>query len=60
VLDEQGLRTADVCDTAGERTTLKLEGIERRVGSSTVFDVVVDVDRPATPALLGRLVWNWR
>ncbi len=58
LLDEEGLRMADVCDTAGKRTTLKLEGIERRLGSSTEFDVVVDVDRPSAPALLGRLVWE--
>jgi hypothetical protein len=59
LLDEQGLRMTDVCDKEGKRTTLKLEGIERRSGSSTDFDVVVDVDRPSAPALLGRLVWDW-
>ena len=60
LLDEQGLCLADICDTTGKRTTLKLEGIERRAGSSTEFDVVVDVDRPAAPALLGRLTWEWQ
>jgi hypothetical protein len=60
LLDAQGLVMADVCDAAGRRTMLKLEGIERRVGSSTEFDVVVDVDRPSAPALLGRLVWEWQ
>ncbi len=60
LLDTGGLRTVDVYDTTGEPTLLKLEGIERRPGSSTEFDVAADVDRPAAPAMLGRLVWNWR
>ena len=60
VLDEDGLRMADVRDADGARTRLKLEGIERRPGSSTEFDVAVDVDRPSAPALLGRLVWEWQ
>jgi hypothetical protein len=59
VLDEHGLRLADVCDAAGARTRLKLEGIERRAGSSSEFDVAVDVDSPAAPAQLGRLAWKW-
>ena len=33
LLDAAGLRMVDVCDATGERTLLKLEGIERRVGS---------------------------
>jgi hypothetical protein len=53
-----GLRMVDVYEPAGERTLLKLEGIERRSGSSSEFDVVADVDRPGTPAQLGRLVWE--
>jgi hypothetical protein len=60
VLDAHGLRLVDVYDSSGARTRLKLEGIERRPGSSTEFDVAVDVDRPAAPAQLGRLVWEWR
>jgi hypothetical protein len=60
VLDAHGLRLADVYDAAGERTRLKLEGIERRGRSCTEFDVAVDVDLPQAPALLGRLVWGWR
>lgn len=60
LLDGHGLRLVDVCDSTGERTLLKLEGIERRAGSCTEFDVAVDVDRPAAPAQLGRLVWDWR
>jgi hypothetical protein len=55
VLDGTGLRMADVHDASGTRSLLKLEGIERRPGASNEFDVVVDVDRPETPALLGRL-----
>jgi hypothetical protein len=57
--DAQGLRLVDVHDSAGEPTRLKLEGIELRAGTSTEFDVAVDVDRPSAPALLGRLVWDW-
>jgi hypothetical protein len=60
VLDARGLRLADVYDESGARTRLKLEGIERREGSSTEFDVAVDVDLHAVPAQLGRLVWAWR
>jgi hypothetical protein len=59
MLDDQGLRMVDVYDATGERTLLKVEGIERRTGSASEFDVVVDVDRPSTPAQLGRLVWEW-
>jgi len=59
LLDEHGLCTVDVCDAAGQRTLLKLEGIERREGSSFEFDVAVDVDLPAAPAQLGRVVWEW-
>ena len=55
-----GLRMVDVCAANGERTLLKLEGIERRAGSSTEFDVAVDVDRSTAPAQLGRLRWEWR
>ena len=60
LLDEEGLRIVDVCDATGERTLLKLEGIERRAGSHSAFDVVVDMDSPAVPAQLGRLVWEWQ
>jgi hypothetical protein len=59
LLDARGLRLADVYDATGQRTRLKLEGIERRGESRTEFDVAVDVDRPTAPAQLGRLVWNW-
>jgi hypothetical protein len=58
LLDAHGLTAVAVHDAAGP-TLLKLEGIERRAGSSTEFDVVVDVDRPAAAAQLGRLVFEW-
>jgi hypothetical protein len=60
LLDGESLTTVDVCDASGERTLLKIEGIEGRPGSDHEFDVVVDVDRPAAPARLGRLAWKWR
>jgi hypothetical protein len=59
LLDDAGLVMADVHDAAGNPTLLKLEGIERRAGSSTDFDVAVDVDRASAPAMLGRLEWEW-
>jgi len=55
MLDAEGLRMADVCDDRGERTRLKLEGIEIRRGVAGEFDVVADVDRASCPAQLGRL-----
>jgi hypothetical protein len=55
LLDDADLRMVDVRDASGALSLLKLEGIERRAGSSNEFDVVVDMDRPETPALLGRL-----
>jgi hypothetical protein len=58
ILDSEGLTTVDVYDSGRERTRLKLEGIEPRPPSRTEFDVAVDVDRPAAPAQLGRLVWE--
>jgi hypothetical protein len=54
------LTMVDVHDARGSRSLLKLEGIELRQGSITEFDVAVDVDRPSVPAMLGRLVWDWR
>jgi hypothetical protein len=60
LLDENGLTMVDVHDAAGRPSLLKLEGIERRPSSSTEFDVAVDVDRTSVPAMLGRLVWDWR
>jgi hypothetical protein len=60
VLDERGLRMADIYERDGAPTRLKLEGIERRAGSDSEFDVVADTDRPDAPAQLGRLGWEWR
>jgi hypothetical protein len=53
------LTMVEVCDASGRPTTLKLEGIERRAGLATEFDVTVDADQPSAPALLGRLKWEW-
>jgi hypothetical protein len=60
LLDERGVRLVDIHEAGGARTRLKLEGIERRPGTECEFDVVIDVDRPAVPAQIGRLVWDWR
>jgi hypothetical protein len=60
VLDERGLRMVDVYERDGGPTRLKLEGIERRAGSDSEFDVVADTDRPDAAARLGRLEWEWR
>jgi hypothetical protein len=54
------LTMVEVREASGSRTTLKLEGIELRPGLATEFDVSVDADEPAAPALLGRLTWEWR
>jgi len=55
MLDAEGLRMVDVCDDRGERTRIKLEGIEIRRGVAGEFDVVADVDSASCPAQLGRL-----
>ena len=60
LLARGALTMVEVCDASGGRTTLKLEGIERRPGFATEFDVAADVDQPSAPALLGRLTWEWR
>jgi hypothetical protein len=60
MLVDEVLTMVDVWDVGGSRSLLKLEGIERRKASMTEFDVAVDVDRPSVPAMLGRLVWDWR
>jgi hypothetical protein len=54
-LDDTGAQVADVIEPDGRATLLKLEGIEPRPGSSTVFDVVADMDRPDQPAWLAEL-----
>jgi hypothetical protein len=53
------LRMVDIYDRKGGPTQVKLEGIERRVGSRTEFDVAADADEHAAPAQFGRLVWKW-
>ena len=60
LLAKGALTMVDIREASGCRTTLKLEGIERRPGVPAEFDVAVAVDEPATPALLGRLRWEWR
>ena len=60
LLADGALTLVDVRDASGARTTLKLEGIERRPGSPTEFDVAADVDCPHAPAMLGRITWEWR
>jgi hypothetical protein len=60
LLAAEALRMVDVRDATGARSKLKLEGIEKRPESRTEFDVVADVDRPSAPAMIGRLVWDWR
>jgi hypothetical protein len=59
-LDDTGARVTDVIESNGRKTSLKLEGIEPRPGSSTVFDVVADMDRSDHPAWLAELrVGEW-
>lgn len=57
-LDADGLTvvTTPVLDVDGRPTTLKLEGIEARPGSATVFDVVADMDRGNEAAQIADLV----
>ena len=59
-LDDTGAQVTDVIESDGRATPLKLEGIEPRPGSTRVFDVVADMDRPDHPALLAELwVSGW-
>ena len=55
LLEGAELRVTDVLDEHARPSLLKLEGIERRPATSTEYDVVADMDRPAEPARLGRL-----
>jgi len=57
-LDDARLRLTDVIDPHGRSTTVKLEGIESRVGTDRVFDVVADMDRPDEPAWIFELHVN--
>ena len=54
-LDDTGAHVTEVIESDGRATPLKLEGIEPRPGSTRVFDVVADMDRPDHPALLVEL-----
>lgn len=54
-LDDTGAQVTDVIDSDRRATPLKLEGIEPRPGSTGVFDVVADMDRPDHPAMLVEL-----
>ena len=54
-LDDTGAHITDVIESDGRATQLKLEGIEPRAESTSVFDVVADMDRPDHPALLAEL-----
>lgn len=55
-LEDRVVRLAPVTDPGGQRLALKVEGIEARPEQPGVFDVVVDMDNPDQPSLLGRLV----
>jgi hypothetical protein len=50
------VEVADVVDSDGRASLVKLEGIEARPNDSRRFDVVADLDRPDDPALIGELV----
>lgn len=51
-LDDTDASVTAVIEPDGRATALKLEGIEPRPGSTEMFDVVADMDRPDQPALL--------
>ena len=55
ILDGDHALVADVLEATGERSRLKLEGIEARPDDPACFDVVIDADQPHEPALLGVL-----
>jgi hypothetical protein len=54
--DDRTVTFTTVTDAQGRPTHLKLEGIEARQGSSSVFDVVADMDRGDEPAQIAELV----
>jgi hypothetical protein len=60
-LDDMEAQFTDVIEKSdGRATPLKLEGIEPRPGSTRVFDVVADMDRPDHPASLAEMwVTGW-
>jgi hypothetical protein len=54
--DDRSAVTTPVLDAQGRPTHLKLEGIEVRPESESVFDVVADMDRGDEPAQIAELV----
>jgi len=54
--DDQAIVMTPVVDGDGQPTHLKLEGIEVRTGSGTMFDVVADMDRGDEPAQIAELI----
>ena len=54
--DDRTVTVTTVTDAEGQPTHLKLEGIEARHGSVSVFDVVADMDRGDEPAQIAELV----
>lgn len=54
--DDQTAVMTPVVDAVGRPTHLKLEGIEVRQASDSVFDVVADMDRGDEPAQIAELV----
>jgi hypothetical protein len=55
IVDGDKAHLAEVRHRDGSPAVLELEGIEADPRSAHTFDVVVDMDRPHEPALLGRL-----
>lgn len=55
VLDGEHAWMTEIRHEDGKPTVHKVEGIEPRPDEVAIFDVVVDRDRPESPALLGRL-----
>ncbi len=53
--DDQAAVMTTVVDSDGQPTRLKLEGIETRIDSGSVFDVVADMDRGDEPAQIAEL-----
>lgn len=57
ILDGDDVRTADILDSDGTPSRLKLEGLELRSHGDNVweFDVVADMDDPDNPTRMGTL-----
>jgi len=53
--DDHAAVMTTVVDSDGQPTRLKLEGIETRIDSGSVFDVVADMDRGDEPAQIAEL-----